>query len=87
MRSKPRWRTKLYAITTVTSGILAVATLVVRDWAEILFGIEPDQGSGSFEASVTLVIGIISIVFLALTLADFSAERKRARAVRDHHVV
>jgi hypothetical protein len=87
MRSKHRWRTKLYATTTVAAGILAVATLVVHDWAEILFGIEPDQGSGSFEAIVTLTIGIVSIVFLALTLADLSAGRRRARAEGDRDVV
>ena len=87
MRSKHPWRTGLYAVTAVASGVLAIATLVVHDWAEVWFGIEPDEGSGSFEGSVTLAIGIVSIVLLVLTLADFRAGRRRTRGAGDPDVV
>jgi hypothetical protein len=87
MRSKHAWRTRLYAVTAVVSGVLAIATLVVRDWAEVWFGIEPDGGSGSFEGNVTLAVGIISIVLLALTVVDFRAGRRRTRGAGDPDVV
>jgi len=66
---------------------LAIGTLIVHDWAEILFDIEPDEGSGAFEVGVTLVIALVSIVFLVLTLADLSAGRKQTQAAGDSDVV
>jgi len=87
MRSRRRWRTTIYLVTAVLTGILAIGTLIVHDWAEILFGVEPDDGSGAFEVGVTVVIALISIGLLVLTLADLSAGRRQTQTAGDSDVV
>jgi hypothetical protein len=57
------------------SGILLVVTLVWRDWAEILFGFEPDEGNGSFEIAVT-------VAAIAATVAFVLAAKREWRRAR-----
>lgn len=87
MRSMLRWRTMLYGVTAIAAGVLAVATLIWRDWAEILFRIDPDEGSGWFEFGVTAVIGLVAIVTLALTVFDVARNRRQAVQAGDRDVV
>jgi hypothetical protein len=43
-----------------TAALLAVVTFVWHDWGEVIFGIDPDQGNGSFEVAVTIAVTVIS---------------------------
>jgi hypothetical protein len=50
---------------TVLAGIcavLAVLTAIWPQWIEEVFGVEPDQGSGSFEWLVVLSLGIVAAI-------------------------
>ena len=49
------------------TGILFGITLVWHNWVEIIFKMDPDQGSGLFEWLVvgTLLVVTIALVFLA----------------------
>ncbi len=58
----------------VLTVVLFVVTLVQRDWIEALFGIDPDQASGSLEWSI--VGGL-----LLVTLALFSLAARELRRV------
>jgi hypothetical protein len=87
MRSTLRWRTWLYGVAAIVSGVLAVATLLWHDWAEVLFDIDPDQGSGWFEFGVTAVFGLIAIATLALTVFDVARNRRPGVEARDRDVV
>jgi hypothetical protein len=49
------------------SALLAVLTLVRRDWIEGVFGIDPDHHNGSFEWK--LVVALFLAAFLFATLA------------------
>jgi hypothetical protein len=59
-----RTRFWLEAALATISGLLAVATIVWPDWVELIFGIEPDAGSGSFEVAVTLIAIAATILFV-----------------------
>ena len=47
------------------------------DWFERLTGIDPDAGTGSFEALLATLVGVAIIVIAAALIA-----RRRARTVR-----
>ena len=53
----------------VASGIFFVLTLFWKDWIEIVFGVDPDQHSGSLE---WLIVGLL----LAATLATTGLARR-----------
>ena len=56
------------------TGVLFILTLVRRDWIETLFGIDPDNHSGSLEF---MIVGGLLVVTIAL-VALASYEWRRA---------
>jgi hypothetical protein len=48
------------------TGVLAIVTLVWHDWIEIIFGVDPDKGSGSAE---WLVVAVLMIATVTLAFA------------------
>ena len=66
------------AILVILSGVLFVATLINREWIELRFRVDPDQGSGSIE---WLVVGALLVVTLALiSLAGYEWRRASVAA-------
>jgi len=51
----------------VLSISLFVATLVLPDWIEVVFGIDPDRGSGALEVLISVVslTGTLGFALLA----------------------
>ncbi|MEH0422888.1 ABC transporter permease [Streptomyces sp. B21-083] len=44
------------------SALLFLVTLVRRDWIEIVFGFEPDAGSGAVEWLVVAVTALVTVL-------------------------
>ena len=59
-----------------TSLVLAVASLIRPDWIELVFGVEPDGGSGEAEWLITVLFLFAAIVSFALARVEW----RRARA-------
>jgi hypothetical protein len=59
------------------SVALAVVTLVWPDWIELVFGIDPDEGSGTAEWLITGVCTVAAIISFALARIEW----RRAQAV------
>ena len=61
MTREPRRRFWVEVGLALVSAALLAVTLLWRDWIEIVFGIDPDEGNGLLEV-------LISGSFLAMTL-------------------
>ena len=73
MKKQVRWSFWLEMSLASITGVLFVITLVWRDWAEVIFHIDPDQGNGSFE---WLIVGGLLVVTLGLfALAGYEWRR------------
>jgi hypothetical protein len=51
--------------------LLLLLTLVRRDWIEAVFGVDPDNYSGSLEWITVGVLFVVSVVFAALARAEW----------------
>jgi len=76
MRKTLRWYFWLETGIGIVTSILFVVTLLRRDWVEIIFNVDPDQGSGLLEWSIVGVLLVVTIVLFVLA----SYEWRRARA-------
>lgn len=59
-RLRPRFWAEV--VLGTLSGLLFVITLVWRDWIELLFGVEPDAGSGALEWLIVAVTALVTVL-------------------------
>jgi hypothetical protein len=75
MRNALRRRFWLETGLAMLTGILFFVTLVQRNWIEVAFGVDPDNGNGTLE---WLIVGALLVVTIALfTMASFEWRRAR----------
>jgi hypothetical protein len=65
-------------VEAVLSGaclVLTVVTLISREWLELVFGVDPDHGSGALEWGLVVVLGVGAVVAGLLARADWRRVR------------
>ncbi len=62
MRTNPRSWFWVEAGLAALSGCLFVVTVVWRDWVELIFKVEPDNGNGSLEWTIVLSLAVMTVV-------------------------
>ena len=55
----------------VVSAVLAVLTLITREWIEIVFGVDPDGGNGSLEWLIVVVTAVTAVVCLGYARVEW----------------
>jgi hypothetical protein len=75
MKNTLRVRFWTEAVLALIAGILFIVTLVKRDWIELIFGVDPDNHSGSLEMLIVGGLLVVTIAFIVLA----SVEWRRAR--------
>lgn len=66
-------------VEAVLSGaflVLMIVTLISREWIELLFGVDPDNGSGAVEWALVVALGVAALASGLLARADW----RRAQA-------
>ena len=56
-------RTRIDVIAGAAFSFLTILTLIVPDWIEVVFKVEPDGGNGSLEWVFVAAMALIAIVF------------------------
>jgi hypothetical protein len=56
-------------------AVLFVVTLITREWIELLFGVDPDNGSGTLELAIA--VGLLSVSVVSGLLAVHELRRAR----------
>jgi hypothetical protein len=77
VEDKTRSRFRLEAGLAALSGVLALDTLLWRDWIELVLRVDPDRHNGSLEWLLVTVFLGAAICFGGLTAAEL---RRPARA-------
>ena len=70
-----RMRFWLEFVCGLLSAALFVVTLITREWIELIFGVDPDHGSGMLELAITF--GLLSVSIVSGVLA--ARELRRAQ--------
>ena len=65
MKADRTARVRAELVLATLAAALGVGTLIWHDWIEVVFGVEPDEGSGSFE---WLIVGLLVGVSVGLVL-------------------
>jgi len=53
------------------TGLVAVTTLVSREWIELVFGVDPDHGSGTLEWAILVALAAIAIASLSWARSEW----------------
>jgi hypothetical protein len=71
-----RGRFWIESILGAATAVLAALTLVMPDWLEEMFGLDPDAADGSVERLIVLGLAAATVVLAALATTEW----KRANA-------
>jgi hypothetical protein len=66
------------ALAVVAAG-LAILTLVSRDWIELIFGIDPDGGSGALEWAIVAGAAVGALALALIARWDWKRQLATAR--------
>ena len=74
MTHSPR-RFRLELGLAAISAALLLATILWRDWIEIVFRVDPDHGNGSFEWMIVAVTALCALTFAVLARSEWRKPR------------
>lgn len=83
MRQGSRMRAWLATVFAVVGLGLCVLTLVWSEWIELLFGVDPDRGSGALELLVAGAFLVASLLLAGQARRDWRIVHQGNRPIAD----
>lgn len=77
MNGRVRSRFWLEATMGAVSAGLFVLTLITREWIEVIFGVDPDNGSGTLEWAITGVLLLTTLGLLITARTEWRRPREQ----------
>lgn len=71
MRRGVRLRFWVEAAAAAVSGTLLVLTLLWREWIELIFGVDPDNGSGALEWAIVAASAVVTVALFAAARVEW----------------
>lgn len=78
MQKSLRARFWVESVLAAITGVLFVVTLFVRNWIEVVFGVDPDQQNGALEWVIVGALFVVTLVFGVVARGEW---QRAARAV------
>lgn len=72
MRRTVRRRFWLELFCGVLGALLFLLTLITREWIELIFGVDPDRGSGALEWAIALTLLAVAALSFALAHREWN---------------
>ena len=70
-RCRLRRRFWVEAVHAGTSALLLLLTLISREWIELIFGVDPDRGSGAAEWLIVAFVAVLAFTCSALARIEW----------------
>jgi hypothetical protein len=72
MTGRRKWRRSFWIKTTLASasGVLALCTLISREWIEVVLHVDPDAGSGLLEWASVVALAAATLLFTVNARAE-----------------
>ena len=72
-----RGRFFVEAALAVALALLSLATIVWRNWIELVFGADPDGGSGALESLILAALVLMTVTCSTLAQLEWRRARRR----------
>ena len=71
MKRQLRRRFWVEAALAGTTAFLTLLTLVSKEWIEVVFGVDPDHGSGELEWLIVAVMVVATVAFAVVARLEY----------------
>jgi len=75
---QPKTRLALETVLAVVFAAIFVVTMVWPDWIELVFGADPDRGSGEAELAIVAGSGVLAVAFIVSARMEWRRQRRIA---------
>jgi hypothetical protein len=68
------------AALAIVTLVAAVVTIIAPDWIEVVFKIDPDEGSGALEVAIVVALAVVTAVAALAARVEWRAARPSMNA-------